>query len=404
MTTPTKSYPLWRHLAVVASTSFVLLAACAESDDPADPATEQNQVADVDLDEAGLKVLLDEWLADTEAFGATLSVRVPGHDDVHLASGVDDRDITAVNVEGTQVEHTEKAMPTDGTYDVMSVTKTFTAAAALQAVAEGLLSLDEPIEPWLPDFPNADEITLAMLLNHTSGLASWTGAMDESPDYVATVLEDVSRSFTPDEVLAKHAEQPPVGEPGERFYYSNANFDAVGAVIERALEQDLAGVFEERLTAPLSLNDTALSDGTTRPTRHGWFSLDGDPERPIDILDDPADAVMTSLWAAAGMTSSSADLLDWGEALFSGEVLGEEMTETMLERGFGLECLHDCPFEGATLVGKHGGAPWTEVLLAYHLGSGTTVVVHANVEGAVADPLVGDVVRELGFEVGDHSG
>lgn len=401
MTATTKNYPPWRQLAVAAGASAILLAACAESDGADDPAAEQDQPADVDLDEARLQVLLDEWLADTEAFGATLSVRVPGHDDVHLASGVGDRDITTVTVDGAQFEHTEAAMPTDGTYDVMSVTKTFTAAAALQLVDEGRLSLDEPVEPWLPELPNADQVTLAMLLNHTSGLASWTGPPDEHEDYVVTLIEDLTRSFTPEEVLAKHVEQPLVGEPGERSYYSNANFDAVGVLIERELEQNLASVFAEQFAEPLALDDTVLSDGTRSPTRHGWFSLEGDPERANDYLDGPAEAVMTSLWAAGGVISSSADLLDWGAALFSGELLGEEMTAAMLERDLGLDCLRGCASEGAAIVGKGGGAPWTEVLLAHHLDSGTTVVVHANAEGAVADPLVVDVIRELGFEAGN---
>ena len=91
------------------------------------------------------------------AFGATLSVRVPGHDDIHLASGVDDRD-------------PDTPMPTDGTFLAISITKTFVAAIALQLVDEGRLSLDQPVEAWIPKLPNADRITLAMLRGHTSGL------------------------------------------------------------------------------------------------------------------------------------------------------------------------------------------------------------------------------------------
>ena len=80
------------------------------------------------------------WRTGVGAFGATLSLRVPGHGDVHVASGVDDRD-------------PETPMGTGGTYAVASVTKTFVAATALQLVEEGRLSLDEPVAPWLPELP-----------------------------------------------------------------------------------------------------------------------------------------------------------------------------------------------------------------------------------------------------------
>jgi hypothetical protein len=86
--------------------------------------------------DAVLRAALDEWRSDVGPPGATLSVRVPGYDDIHLASGTDGGD----------------PMATDDTYGIASVTKTFTAALALQLVQEGQLSLDEPIERS-PIFP-----------------------------------------------------------------------------------------------------------------------------------------------------------------------------------------------------------------------------------------------------------
>jgi D-alanyl-D-alanine carboxypeptidase len=347
------------------------------------------EAVDVKIDEVALQALLDNWRTRVGSFGATLSIRVPGHDDIHLVSGVDDRD-------------PETPMPTDGTYAAASVVKTFVAATALQLVAEGRLSLDEPVEPWLPELPNADEITLAMLLGHTAGLGEW--------NETATILEDLTRSFTPEEVLAEHVAAPPLGEPGERFAYTNADYTAVGVLIERELHDDLAAVIAERFTGPLSLDDTVLSDGSTKPTRHGWFSLPDapDPDRPLDNLDFPHEAQMTTLWAAGNLTSSSSDLLDWGEALYSGDVLGADSTATMLEmrRSFTLDGVSDrlvatdaptplhyglgamgfcldqagCSPDEVEVVGHSGGlGAGTRVLLAHHPDSGATLVFHANV-------------------------
>ena len=362
-----------------------------------------------------LQATLDQWRTDVGAFGATLSLRVPGHDDIHLASGVDDRD-------------PETPMPTDGTYMAMSITKTVVAAIALQLVDEGRLSLDEPVEAWIPELPNADRITLAMLLGHTSGLGEW--------DPVETVLEDLTRSFTPEEVLAEAIAAPPYGQPGERFAYTNGGYAATGFMIERVLGEPLATVVEQRVTGPLSLDDTRLGDGSTKPTRHGWFSLppdNPDPNRPLDTLDFPHEAYMTSLFGSGTLISSSPDLLDWGEALYTGDLLGEEVTTSMLEMrspflppdpglplpqpqfvatdgptplhyGLGAMgfCLDQtgCNPDDVALVGHSGRGVGTRTLVAYHPDSGTTIVVHANVQDIELlelTALLPDVLNELGL-------
>jgi D-alanyl-D-alanine carboxypeptidase len=149
---------------MVAVAALALLAAACGADDDgaAVPPTNESAAAEtqsdsVEVDEAALQAILDQWRTGVGADGATLSLRVPGHDDIHLASGIDDRD-------------PDTPMPTDGTFGIASVTKTFVAALALQLVDEGKLSLDEPVAAWLPELPHADQITLAMLLGHTSGL------------------------------------------------------------------------------------------------------------------------------------------------------------------------------------------------------------------------------------------
>ena len=226
-----------------------------------------------------LQAILDEWRTEVDTFGATLSIRLPGHDDILLASGVDDRDITATAPDGSPVEHAETPMPTDGTYPMGYVTRTFVAAAALQLVDEGRLTLDEPVQPWLPELPSADQTTLRMLLGYTSGLGQWDDA-----EQAAALLADLSRSYTPEEVLAKHLEQPPTGPPGGDPAFGRAGYIAVGLLIERVLDQDLATIIQERFIEPLALDDTVFSDGSTVPTRHGWFGTPGGRRRPARRL------------------------------------------------------------------------------------------------------------------------
>ena len=405
-----RSRPLTTWLATIMAVSL-LAAACGDDDDgaaasPGDESpTGETQPVTVEVDEVALQALLDQWRSDVGAYGATLSLRVPGHDDIYLASGIDDRD-------------PETPMPTDGTYGVASITKTFVAAIALQLVDEGRLSLDEPVEAWLPEVPNADEVTLAMLLGHTAGLGQ--------RDHDDVALEDLARSFSPEEALAVQLQAPPVGLPGERFAYTNAGYAAAGVLIERVLDQDLATVIAQRITGPLSLDDTQLDDGSVQETRHGWS--EPAPGAVIDMLDIPQQALMSIIFAAGNMTSTSADLLDWGDALYSGELLGPEATATMLDMrspftrdaatnhlvatdeptqlhyGLGTMgfCLDPtgCSPDEVEVVGHSGSDQGYRTLLAHHPASGTTLAFFANWGDIPLPTLVApltDLFEQLGL-------
>jgi D-alanyl-D-alanine carboxypeptidase len=384
-----------RWLAAAAALAL-MAAACSDDDDGAAvPPTNESAAAedqpDIEVDGAALQAILDQWRTDAGAFGATLSLRVPGHDDIHLASGVDDRD-------------PETPMPTAGTFGIGSVTKTFVAATALQLVEEAKLSLDEPVAAWLPELPHADQITLAMLLGHTSGLGTRNDI-----EYVFT---DLARAYTPEEAIAEQLQAPPVGQPGERFSYANGGYIAVGILIERVLDQDLATVIAQRFTEPLALPDTRMGDGSLKASLHAYDHPGPDyyhqpvPDVWIDFFDLPERSMTTAVFAAGNMISSSADLLDWGEALYSGEVLGPEATAAMLQMrrpfppdpptsqpagtdeptrmhyGLGAEgfCLDatGCGPDEVDLVGHGGSQAGNRTLLAYHPASGATLAFFAN--------------------------
>jgi CubicO group peptidase (beta-lactamase class C family) len=107
-----------------------------------------------------------------------------------------------------------------------SVTKSFTAVVIMQLVEEGKLSLDDTIDTWFPDQPNADEITVRMLLSHTSGLANYiSGDNSLEPRW--------AREYAPSELVAEANRLGPVDEPGSSIaHYSNTNYILLGLIIE----------------------------------------------------------------------------------------------------------------------------------------------------------------------------
>jgi CubicO group peptidase (beta-lactamase class C family) len=216
--------------------------------------------AQVDVpDGVAVRAVLEQWAAEVHAFGASVGVRVPGHDDVIVAVGVDAR-------------NPDTPMPTGGRFQIASVTKTFVSALVLMLVEDGKLRLDQTIERWFPDIKDADRITISMLLSHHSGLADF--GRDRPDDYRAAMLADLSREYTAREAIAQSTALTGPFAPGDGYSYSNTNFQILGEIAAFATGTSIAELIDFRLTGPLHLDATSLADDpSSTPTN----SMAGSP-------------------------------------------------------------------------------------------------------------------------------
>src|ERR1700730_10306998 len=115
----------------------------------------------------------------------------------------------------------------DTVFPVASVTKTFTAAAILQLVESGGLSLDDDIVKFLPDFPQRGKgVTVRRLLNHTAGIRNITG----NPAYWA----QAGTRIDPMSLVNFFRDAPLDFEPGTKFAYSNSGYILLGLIVDRA--------------------------------------------------------------------------------------------------------------------------------------------------------------------------
>ncbi|MFD0890686.1 serine hydrolase domain-containing protein, partial [Streptosporangium algeriense] len=154
-------------------------------------------------------------------------------------------------------------------FRVGSSTKTMMAVLVLQLVAEGRVALSDPVEKWLPGrVPGGGAITLRMLLNHTGGLFDYT----EDPALRPSILGRDRRRWTPEKLLAVGVRHDPLFAPGTRWSYSNTNYAAIGAVLERVTGTNLANLVRDRIARPLGLRRTYYAtDSTWRgPYAHGY--------------------------------------------------------------------------------------------------------------------------------------
>ncbi|MEU2684000.1 serine hydrolase domain-containing protein [Streptomyces hygroscopicus] len=233
-------------------------------------------------------------------------------------------------------------------FRVGSNTKTLTATLVLQQVAENKISLDDTVEKWLPGVvEGGKDITVRMLLNHTGGLGDFL----LTPEFLPSLTGQEKRTWTPEELLAITPGQDPPAEPGETYSYSNANYEALGLILEKATGSSLAELIKEKITGPLKMKDSYLATDADWDTgqQHvtgyepnaerlkkilsGTVDLpDGvgfaGPERPDDNVGTSA-IDPTWSWAAGGMVSTAADWQTFLTALNSGELLPKAQMKQM---------------------------------------------------------------------------
>ena len=139
----------------------------------------------------------------------------------------------------------------DTLFCLASITKLYTACAAMTLVEDGLVALNEPLEPWLPEFAGDEraQLTLRRLLTHTSGLPVDLGPEEN---------ERLGPMPTLEAILDQYPRLRTVFPPGSQVRYSNVNFGLLARLVERVTGSPFGEVLQGRVLGPLRLERTAL--------------------------------------------------------------------------------------------------------------------------------------------------
>jgi len=270
-------------------------------------------------------------------------------------------------------------MEVDDTFRIGSVTKQFASAGLLKLVEAGKVSLDDPLSKYLPDYPEGDGVTVRQLLNHTSGIKSYT----DIPGYM---VEGIKADLDTAQLVAVFKDQPVDFAPGEKWNYNNSGYVLVGAVIEAASGQPWHEYLEQALFEPLGLDHTGYgADPEVVATQVHGYTMDGDktiPARPLS---------MTQPHAAGALVSNTADLLAWNRALHEGRVLADGSYQQMItpvgaaaesKYGFGI---FNGTLRGAQALQHGGGIHGFVSQLLYLPDTDTTVAVIQNSDRPLGD-------------------
>ncbi|MEU8241362.1 serine hydrolase domain-containing protein [Actinoplanes missouriensis] len=195
---------------------------------------------------------------------------------------------------------------TNTRYQLASVSKQFTAAAALLLVEEGLLSLDDTVGRWFDGCPQPwQPITLHQLLAHTSGLGHWE-------DYP---MIDLAQPVEPGELLTTFHSVPLKFPPGAGWSYSSPGYVLVAHIVERAADTPYRDFLTHRILDPLGLTGTFVGAGGDRPDLAPGHDAEGQPMPSWEL--DVVGMGAGDVWSTAG------DVLTWLDALESGRLLSE---------------------------------------------------------------------------------
>ncbi|MFF7368626.1 serine hydrolase domain-containing protein [Streptomyces tricolor] len=210
---------------------------------------------------------------------------------------------------------TGRPMNTTDRLRVGSVTKTFTATVVLQLAAERRLSLDAPVERYLPGLIRADghdgrRITVRQLLQHTSGLPDYLEAPEwEHPERLRY------RHFEPRRLVARALRLP---RPPHTWHYATTNYLVAGLIVRAVTGHSPETEITRRIIAPLGLRDTYWPGDDTRiqgPHSHSYFTAQ-DGHRADGT------AWNTTFGGVGGaLVSTPADLTRFATALLTGRLL-----------------------------------------------------------------------------------
>ncbi|PZD79635.1 serine hydrolase [Mesonia sp. K7] len=227
-------------------------------------------------------------------------------------------------------------------YRIGSISKTFTAVLVLKAIEENKIQLNQTIESFFPTITNANKITIEHLLRHRSGIHNFTSDEDyltwntkpKSKEEMVKIITNAGSDF----------------EPDSKAEYSNSNFVLLTYLLEEIYKQPYAQLITNRITRPISLNNTYLGgkidvakNETKSYTYYGDWKVESETDISIPL-------------GAGGIVSTPSDLVKFGDALFNEKLLSKESLDKMMSMkdNFGLGLFH-FPFNAKMAYGHNGG-------------------------------------------------
>ncbi len=277
-------------------------------------------------------------------------------------------------------------------FRLASITKQFTATAALILQNQGKLELKEKISSYLPGSPvEWEKVTVHHLLNHTSGIPEHT----DSLNWNTTGREKHSKQ----KIIDLFKNKPLNFQPGERFDYSNSGYILLGALIEKVSALSYEEFLNKNIFKPLGMNNTGYDHSQKiLKQRASGYEINNDEIIHSGYLD------MSVPYASGALYSTVEDIFLWNQSFYSNKILPEDTLDKMitpnpLVANYGYGCIinqkHDCK-----VIGHAGGIHGFNTIYEHYLEEKLCIVILCNLLQRTSSGEIANTLGAIFFEEG----
>lgn len=269
---------------------------------------------------------------------------------------------------------TQDKLTPRSTFQIASTSKTFTSAAILLLIQQKLLTLEDPVQKFFPDFPYKG-VTVRMLLNHRSGLPNYL-------NFSETYWKNKKLFMTNQDVLEMMVRYRPrpMYPPDTHFMYNNTNFVLLALIVEKVSGMPFCDFMHQNIFMPLGMQDTWEYDPlSVRPSATKGYTSSRWREDAIVYTD--------GVLGDKGVYSTVQDMYKWDQALYAGkfihpELLGQAFTPQSFEKqgnkNYGLGWrMQDQP-DGTRLIYHNGWWHSYNSVFNRKISDKTTVIILSN--------------------------
>ena len=304
-----------KHTRYLIFLAFLFFAAAAFAQKPV-------AVSGVNVLKKELQLKLDEWHKAGKFPGATFGVVMADGESFGLAVGYSDRDAKI------------PMKPTDR-MPAGSTGKTFAAAMAMQLIKDGRISLDDKIEKylgketWFARLPNAKDVTIRQLMNHTSGIVRY----EFKKEFTDFLTANPYKVWTPEDRLAYLFDEKPPFEAGKGWDYSDTNYIVLGMIMERVTGKKFYDEAYKRFIKKFKLNDTIAQEGPElKGVVQGYAGANNPFGGKDKMIENGKFIVNPQLeWTGGGWASTGEDLARWAKLMYEGKAFDPSLVPVMLE-------------------------------------------------------------------------
>lgn len=274
----------------------------------------------------------------------------------------------------------------DTKFRLGSMSKQFTAYAIIQLQEQSLLSVDDTLDKYIPDYPEGNRITINQLLTHTSGIPNFTSL----PEYEQLAVLPT----TLNEIIATFKDKALNFQPGLQHRYSNSGYILLTDIIEKVSGQAYAQYLQDHIFTPLGMHNSGYDrHELVLHNRASGYSL---YKQPKDAAQDACDIIQNASYinmqvpsGAGALYSTVSDLLLWDRFLHRNQAINRLISSLVkidaqkeelaaMNYGYGVVVDTDYPLLHKKIIGHNGGINGFATAMNHFVDEDIVIIVLSN--------------------------